>query len=114
MVSETRNRLPAGISKIVFLGVADAIVPQTGRRGLPATIIGTTSTTTCSPRRPDCKVAGRARAPRRTDATTGRTTEREAILRSGRKASSWIDGKEVGAQLQPRRSWFFCVPPDCR
>src|ERR1700741_545237 len=41
MVSETRTiDLPAGISKIVFLGVADAIVPQTaGIEGLPAAII---------------------------------------------------------------------------
>src|SRR4051812_10390762 len=41
MVSETRTiDLPAGISKIVFLGVADAIVPQpAGIEGLPAAVI---------------------------------------------------------------------------
>src|SRR4026208_2645414 len=41
MVSETRTiDLPAGTSRIVFLGVADAIVPQTaGIGGLPAAIM---------------------------------------------------------------------------
>ena len=41
MVSETRTiDLPAGTSKVIFLGVADAIVPQTaGIEGLPAVIL---------------------------------------------------------------------------
>ena len=41
MVSETRTvEIPAGDSTVVFLGVADAIVPQTAAvEGLPAVIL---------------------------------------------------------------------------
>lgn len=86
MVSETRTiDLPAGASKIVFLGVADAIVPQTaGVEGLPATILESNfDYDLLTLGAVIAKSHGERVRVVRTDAATGRTTDREAILRTG-------------------------------
>ena len=86
MVSETRTiDLPAGASRIVFLGVADAIVPQTaGIEGLPAAILESNfDYDLLTPGAVIAKSHGERVRLVRTDGATGRTTEREAILRSG-------------------------------
>jgi hypothetical protein len=86
MVSETRTiDLPAGISRIVFLGVADAIVPQTaGIDGLPAVIVESNfDYDLLTPGAVIAKSHGEHVRLVRTDQATGRTTDREAILRSG-------------------------------
>ncbi len=86
MVSETRSiDLPAGISRVVFLGVADAIVPQTaGIEGLPAEILESNfDYDLLTPGAVIAKSHGERVRLVRTDATTGRTSDREAILRSG-------------------------------
>lgn len=97
MVSETRTiELPAGTSRIVFLGVADAIVPQTaGVENLPATILESNFDYDLLTHG---AVIAKSRGERvrvvRTDAATGRTTDREAILRSGPQGVMLeIDGK---------------------
>src|SRR4030095_13178702 len=97
MVSETRTiDLPAGTSRIFFLGVADAIVPQTaGIEGLPAAIIESNfDYDLLTPGALIAKSQGERVRLVRTDATSGRMTEREAILRSGpRGVVLEIDGK---------------------
>jgi hypothetical protein len=97
MVSETRTiDLPAGTSRIVFLGVADAIVPQTaGIEGLPAAIIESNfDYDLLTPGAVIAKSHGERVRLVRTDSATGRTTEREAILRSGPEGVVLeIDGK---------------------
>jgi hypothetical protein len=97
MVSETRTiDLPAGTSKIVFRGVADAIVPQTaGIEGLPAAILESNfDYDLLTPGAVIAKSHGERVRLVRTDRATGRTTEREAILRSGPQGVVLeIDGK---------------------
>jgi len=97
MVSETRTiELPAGTSRIVFLGVADAIVPQTaGIEGLPAVIIESNfDYDLLTPGAVIAKSHGERVKLVRTDRATGRTTEREATLRSGPEGVVLeIDGK---------------------
>ena len=97
MVSETRTiDLPAGTSRIVYLGVADAIVPQTaGIDGLPATVLESNfDYDLLTPGALIAKSHGERVRLVRTDDATGRTTEREAILRSGPQGVVLeIDGK---------------------
>jgi hypothetical protein len=97
MVSETRTiGLPAGTSRIVFLGVADAIVPQTADvEGLPATILESNfDYDLLTHGAVIAKSHGERVREIRTDAATGRTTDREAILRSGPQGVMLeIDGK---------------------
>ncbi|MGH8186858.1 MAG: DUF4139 domain-containing protein, partial [Steroidobacteraceae bacterium] len=86
MVTETRTiELPAGTSKIVFLGVADAIVPQTaGIDGLPAIILESNfDYDLLTPGAIIAKSHGERVRVVRTDEATGRAVEREAIIRSG-------------------------------
>lgn len=97
MVSETRTvELPAGTSKVVFLGVADAIVPQTAAiQGLPAAIVESNfDYDLLTPGAVIAKSQGERVRLVRTDRATGRTTEREAILRTGPQGIVLeIDGK---------------------
>ena len=97
MVSETRTiDLPAGTSRIVFLGVADAIVPQTaGIEGLPAAIIESNfDYDLLTPGAVIARSHGERVRLVRTDSATGRMTDREAILRSGPEGVVLeIDGK---------------------
>lgn len=97
MVSETRTvDLPAGTSRIVFLGVADAIVPQTADvEGLPATILESNfDYDLLTHGAVIAKSHGEHVRVIRTDAATGRATDREAILRSGPQGVMLeIDGK---------------------
>lgn len=97
MVSETRTiDLPADTSKIVFLGVADAIVPQTAAiEGLPAAIIESNfDYDLLTPGAVIAKSQGERVRLVRTDSATGRTLEREAIVRSGPQGVVLeIDGK---------------------
>lgn len=86
LISETRTiEIPAGTSKIVFLGVADAIVPQTaGIDGLPAIILESNfDYDLLTPGALIAKSHGERVRVVRTDAATGREVEREAIIRSG-------------------------------
>jgi hypothetical protein len=86
MVSETRTvEIPAGTSVIVFRGVADAIVPQTAAvEGLPATILESNfDYDLLTPGAVLAKSHGERVQVVRTDSATGRTTVREAILRTG-------------------------------
>lgn len=86
MVSETRTvEIPAGVSTIVFRGVADQIVPQTAAlEGLPAALLESNFDY-------DLLTLGAVIAKShgehvqlvRTDTATGRTTVRDAILRTG-------------------------------
>ena len=97
MVSETRTvELPAGTSKVVFRGVADAIVPQTAAiQGLPAAIVESNfDYDLLTPGAVIAKSQGERVRVVRTDQATGRTTEREAILRTGPQGIVLeIDGK---------------------
>ena len=97
MVSETRSvELPAGTSRIVFLGVADAIVPQTAAiEGLQGTIIESNfDYDLLTPGAVIAKSQGERVRLVRTDRKTGRTIEREAILRTGPQGIVLeIDGK---------------------
>lgn len=97
MVSETRTvELPAGTSKVVFLGVADAIVPQTAAiEGLQGTIIESNfDYDLLTPGAVIAKSQGERVRLVRTDRKTGRTIEREAILRTGPQGVVLeIDGK---------------------
>lgn len=97
MVSETRTvELPAGTSRVVFLGVADAIVPQTAAiQGLPAAIVESNfDYDLLTPGAVIAKSQGERVRLVRTDRATGRTTEREAILRTGPQGIVLeIDGK---------------------
>jgi hypothetical protein len=86
MVSETRTvEIPAGTSVIVFRGVADAIVPQTAAlEGLPATLLESNfDYDLLTPGAVIAKSHGERVQIMRTDGATGRTTVREAILRTG-------------------------------
>ena len=86
MVSETRTvEIPAGTSVIVFRGVADAIVPQTAAlEGLPAAILESNfDYDLLTPGAVIAKSHGERVQVVRTDDATGRTTVREAILRTG-------------------------------
>ena len=86
MVSETRAvEIPAGTSVIVFRGVADAIVPQTAAlEGLPAAILESNfDYDLLTPGAVIAKSHGERVQVVRTDSATGRTTVREAILRTG-------------------------------
>jgi hypothetical protein len=86
MVSETRTvEIPAGTSVVVFRGVADAIVPQTAAlEGLPATILESNfDYDLLTPGAVIAKSHGEHVQIVRTDTATGRTTVREAILRTG-------------------------------
>jgi hypothetical protein len=117
MVSETRTiDLPGGPSKIVFLGVADAIVPQTaGIEGLPAAIIESNfDYDLLTPGAVIAKSHGERVRVVRTDTATGRTTEREAILRSGPAGVVLqIDGKfeTLGCSGLDEKLVFPRVPP---
>jgi hypothetical protein len=85
-VAETRTiDLPQGISRLVFRGVADAIVPQTASViGLPATIAESNfDYDLLSPGALVARSHGERVRLVRTDAATGRTTERAAIVRTG-------------------------------
>jgi hypothetical protein len=86
MVSETRTvEIPAGVSTIVFRGVADQIVPQTAAlEGLPATLLESNfDYDLLTPGAVIAKSHGEHVQLVRTDPATGRTTVRAAILRSG-------------------------------
>lgn len=86
MVSETRTvEIPAGTSVIEFRGVADAIVPQTAAlEGLPATLLESNfDYDLLTPGAVIAKSHGERVQVVRTDQATGRTTVREAILRTG-------------------------------
>ena len=86
MVSERRTvEIPAGTSVIVFRGVADAIVPQTAAlEGLPAAILESNfDYDLLTPGAVIAKSHGERVQVVRTDSATGRTTVREAILRTG-------------------------------
>jgi len=117
MVSETRTiDLPAGTSKVVFLGVADAIVPQTaGIEGLPAAIIESNfDYDLLTPGAVIAKSHGERVRVVRTDTATGRMTEREAILRSGPAGVVLqIDGKfeTLGCSGLDEKLVFPRVPP---
>ena len=117
MVSETRTiDLPAGTSKIVFLGVADAIVPQTaGIEGLPAAIIESNfDYDLLTPGAVIARSHGERVRLVRTDQATGRTTDREAILRSGPQGVVLeIDGKVEALDCSglDEKLVFSRVPP---
>jgi hypothetical protein len=86
MISETRTiRVPAGVSTLVFRGVADAIVPQTAAiDGLDALMLESNfDYDLLSPGTLISKSLGRSVRLVRTDRATGRLTERHAVLRSG-------------------------------
>jgi hypothetical protein len=86
LVTETRTvEIPAGTSKVVFLGVADAIVPQTaGIDGLPALILESNfDYDLMSPGAIIAKSHGERVRAVRIDPATGREVEREAIIRTG-------------------------------
>ena len=97
MVSETRTvEIPAGTSVIVFRGVADAIVPQTAAlEGLPAAILESNfDYDLLTPGAVIAKSHGERVQVVRTDSATGRTTVREAILRTGPEGVVLdVDGK---------------------
>jgi hypothetical protein len=97
MVSETRRvEIPAGTSAIVFRGVADAIVPQTAAvEGLPATILESNfDYDLLTPGAVIAKSHGERVQVVRTDRATGRTSMREAILRTGPEGVVLdVDGK---------------------
>ena len=86
MVSETRTiDIPAGDSRVVLLGVADAIVPQTAAiEGLPGVILESNfDYDLLTPGAVIAKSHGERVRLVRTDTASGRTTEREAVLRTG-------------------------------
>ncbi|HKS54105.1 MAG TPA: hypothetical protein VJS12_02400, partial [Steroidobacteraceae bacterium] len=86
MVSETRTvEIPAGLSTLVFRGVADQIVPQTAAlEGLPAVILESNfDYDLLTPGAVIAKSRGEHVQLVRTDTATGRTTVRDAILRTG-------------------------------
>lgn len=97
MVSETRTvEIPAGDSKVVFLGVADAIVPQTAAiEGLSAVVLESNfDYDLLTPGAVIAKSHGEHVRLVRTDAATGRTSERDAILRTGPQGVMLdVDGK---------------------
>jgi hypothetical protein len=117
MVSETRTiDLPAGTSRILFLGVADAIVPQTADlEGLPATILESNfDYDLLTQGAVIAKSHGERVRVIRTDAATGRTTDREAILRSGPQGVMLeIDGKveTLGCSGLNEKLVFPRIPP---
>ncbi|HKS54205.1 MAG TPA: hypothetical protein VJS12_02905, partial [Steroidobacteraceae bacterium] len=86
MVSETRTvEIPAGASTLVFRGVADQIVPQTAAlEGLPAVVLESNfDYDLLTPGAVIAKSHGEHVQLVRTDTATGRTTVRDAILRTG-------------------------------
>ena len=97
MVSETRTvEIPAGDSQVVFVGVADAIVPQTAAiEGLPAVVLESNfDYDMLTPGAVIAKSHGERVRLVRTDTASGRTTDREAILRTGPQGVVLdIDGK---------------------
>src|SRR4030095_6567210 len=97
MVSETRTvDVPAGTSTIVFRAVADAIVPQTAAiEGLSAAILESNfDYDLLTPGAVIAKSHGERVRLVRTDEATGRTSEREAIVRSGPQGVVLdVDGK---------------------
>lgn len=97
MVSETRTvEIPAGDSQVVFLGVADAIVPQTAAiEGLPAVILESNfDYDLLTPGAVIARSHGERVQLVRTDIATGRTSAREAILRTGPEGIVLdVDGK---------------------
>jgi len=117
MVSETRTiDLPAGTSRVVFLGVADAIVPQTaGIEGLSAAIIESNfDYDLLTPGAVIAKSHGERVRLVRTDRATGRTTDREAIVRSGPQGVMLeIDGKieALGCSGLSEKLIFPRLPP---
>ncbi len=117
MVSETRTvDIPAGDSKIVFLGVADAIVPQTAAiDGLPAVILESNfDYDLLTPGAVIAKSHGERVRLVRTDRATGRTTEREAILRTGPAGVVLdVDGKTevLGCSGLDEKLIFARIPP---
>lgn len=117
MVSETRTiDIPAGDSKIVFLGVADAIVPQTAAiDGLSAVILESNfDYDLLTPGAVIAKSHGERVRLVRTDDATGRTTEREAILRTGPQGVVLdVDGKTevLGCSGLTEKLIFPRIPP---
>ncbi len=117
MVSETRTvDIPAGDSKVIFLGVADAIVPQTAALdGLPAIILESNfDYDLLTPGAVIAKSHGERVRWVRTDHATGRTTERAAILRSGPDGVVLdIDGKTevLGCSGLDEKLIFPRIPP---
>ncbi|NLG75110.1 MAG: hypothetical protein GX535_02625 [Xanthomonadaceae bacterium] len=86
MITETRRiEVPAGVSTLVFRGVADAIVPQTAALdGLPALVLESNfDYDLLSPGTLISKSVGRSVRLVRTDKATGRVSEQRAMLRSG-------------------------------
>jgi hypothetical protein len=86
LITETRTvEIPAGTSKVVFLGVADAIVPQTaGIDGLPALILESNfDYDLLTPGAIIAKSHGERVTVVRIDPATGREVEREATIRTG-------------------------------
>jgi hypothetical protein len=117
MVSETRTvEIPAGDSQVDFLGVADAIVPQTAvLDGLPAVIFESNfDYDLLTPGAVIAKSHGERVRLVRTDTTTGRTTERDAILRTGPLGVVLdVDGKTevLGCSGLSQKLIFPRVPP---
>jgi hypothetical protein len=117
MVSETRTvDIPAGTSRIVFLGVADAIVPQTAAiEGLPAVVLESNfDYDLLTPGAVIAKSHGERVRLVRTDSATGRTTEREAIIRTGPYGVVLeVDGKTeaLGCSGLQEKLVFPRIPP---
>jgi hypothetical protein len=117
MVSETRTvEVPAGDSQVVFLGVADAIVPQTAAiEGLPAVVLESNfDYDLLTPGAVIAKSHGERVRLVSTDTKTGRTTEREAILRTGPQGVILdIDGKTeaLGCSGLSEKLVFARIPP---
>ena len=117
MVSETRTvEIPAGDSQVVFVGVADAIVPQTAAiEGLPAVVLESNfDYDMLTPGAVIAKSHGERVRLVRTDTASGRTTDREAILRTGPQGVVLdIDGKTevLGCSGLNEKLIFPRVPP---
>ncbi|HEY7642313.1 MAG TPA: hypothetical protein VH814_21445, partial [Steroidobacteraceae bacterium] len=117
MVSETRTiDLPVGTSTVIFRGVADAIVPQTAAiEGLRAAILESNfDYDLLTPGAVIAKSHGEHVRLVRTDPATGRTTEREAIIRTGPEGVVLdVDGKTeaLGCSGLNEKLIFPRVPP---
>ena len=117
MVSETRTvDIPAGDSTIVFRGVADAIVPQTAAiDGLPAVVLESNfDYDLLTPGAVIAKSHGERVRLVRTDRATGRTSEREAVLRTGPDGVVLdVDGKTevLGCSGLDEKLIFPRIPP---
>lgn len=116
MVSETRSiDLPAGESRIVFRGVADAMIPQTAKlRELNGSIVESNfDYSLISPYDLINKSVGKPVLLASTNLQTGQVTEHQAIIRSGTNGVLLeIDGKleEFNCGGNPQRLIFPSIP----